>query len=729
MPSSAPPTCAPDLCCPTCREALCAQQEALHCEVCHTSWPLREGIASFARGAEQCRDDPRARLATILPRAGDDDWEEVLHRRFAREDPAGYWHLYDPPCADWFHLGQVEARRLAIVLGPGLGPGAVPMRLARLFAHVIAVDWVWERVEFAQRLLAHEGLDNVTVVHGELGALPLPPAEADLVVLIGELERAAYHGEKGDAEAAQRALLARIFGLLRPGGALCLGTSNRFAVAHLLGRPDHGRPPWAGALPRPLGRLYGALRGEKARHALSHSSAGYRRLLDSVGFTDVSSYAAFPSHHHPRMLVPWADPARLTWAARLSLARRGRRLGFGAKLLHRMASSRAAAEAGCRLCGSLVTWARRPASPEPAAARRATLSGALQQRLLAEWPSLGLNGPRPDSLSIVQLSGNWDRGGKVNWFVFPGAAPQPAVVAKVARTPADAERMDHEYRMLCWLRSQPPMVGAHVPRPLARWEINGHLVALQQYAPWPPLTKQVVSKAPEAAASHALRAALPFLTGLALSEREECPPGAGNPYLANLIAEGRRAAAAGRYRAATRELFARLADLAAEAAGLSFTVPHQGDVSTADVLFAGPRDFHVLDWEWSTRRGLPLVDLVSLALSAASRHDATAVRRTIRTLAMLPVAPGEGSAQVEELVDGYCVALGLPRAWRRALVAAALLNAMLRTPECRISHLIISLPDEGDELIVAIRALLAGERTPEGPVELRPFVQMQRMER
>jgi hypothetical protein len=80
-------------------------------------------------------------------------------------------------------------------------------------------------------------------------------------------------------------------------------------------------------------------------------------------------------------------------------------------------------------------------------------------------------------------------------------------------------------------------------------------------------------------------------------------------------------------------------------------------------------------------------------------------------------------------VDGYCVALGLPRAWRRALVAAALLNAMLRTPECRISHLIISLPDEGDELIVAIRALLAGERTPEGPAELRPFVQMQRMER
>lgn len=729
MSSFAPPTLRPDLCCPTCRKALTVKENALHCEVCRSRWPYREGIPSFYNGRTRWDEQLGAHVEAVLGRAGQSDWDEVLHRQFPREDPAGYWDIYDPPCADWFHLGRVEARGLAIVLG--VGSGAVPMRLARLFGHVVAVDWVWERAEFAQRLLAHEGLRNVTVVHAGLEALPLPQAKADLVVLIGELERAVFHGEQADAEAAQRALLTEAFGLLRPGGSLCLGTANRFATRHLLGRSDHGRRPWAGVLPRPLSRAYGALLGETARHALSHSPAGYRRLLAGAGFTDISSYAAFPSYHHPRVLVPRSDPARLAWVARLSLARRGGHLGVGAKLLLHLASSCAAARGGCQVCGSLITWARRPpvtAPPaEAAPAHGGSLSEVLRERLSTEWQELGLSGRRPDSLSIVQLSGNWDRGGKVNWFVFPNGSREPALVAKVARTPADAGRMDHEHQMLLWLRSQRPAVGDHVPRPLARWEISGHLVTLQEYLSWPPLTKQVVGRPPEEAVPHALRVALPFLTELALAGREECPPGAGNPYLTSLIAKSRRVAAGRDYNAATRELFRGLADLAEEAAGLCFTVPHQGDISAADILSLGPRGFHVIDWEWSARQGVPLIDVASLVLSTASRHNAAAVRRTTRALALLPVASGEASPQLDALVDDYCQAVGVPQAWRRALVAAALLNAMLRTPDCRMSHLIISLPDESDELVVAARALLAGERAPDETSELHPFVMMQRM--
>lgn len=718
MSSSASPVSRPALCCPTCRGTLSAQQRALHCAACGGAWPLRDGTASFANGARPCREEHGAQRVTIPRDAGESDWEEVVHRQFPREDPIGYWHVYDPSCADWFHLGGVHRRRLAIILG--VGAGALPMRLARLFDQVVAVDWAWERVEFAQRVLAHEGLSNVTVVHADLHALPLPPVQADLVVLFGEFERAARHGQQRDPEAAQRALLAVIFALLRPGGNLCLGASNRFAVGHLLGKRDQGRPPWAGVLPRPLGRLYRAARGEPAQHPLSHSPAGYRRLLANTGFSDIRSYAAFPSHHHPRVLVPQSDPARLVWVAKLSLARRARHLGLGGRLLHYLASSRPAATAGCVLCSSLVIWARRP--PAPAATRDSSLARVLREQLLAEWPHLGLRDQRPRSLSIVQLSGNWDRGGKVNWFVFPGGAREPALVAKVARTPADAERMDHEYHMLRWLGSQCAAVSDHVPRVLARWEIDGHLVTVQQYVPRPSLTKQVVGRKPEVAVAQALRTALPFLTALALVDRQQCPPGECNGYLAALLRDAWQAAADPGYGVATRELFEGLADLAEEAAGLSFTVPHHGDISAADILSTGARDLHVLDWEWSARAGVPLIDVVSLALSAASRHDAGTVRRTIRALAMLPVTPGEAPAELDQLVDGYCAALGLPRAWRRALVAAALLNAMLRTPDCRISHLIISLPDECDELIVAVRALLAGEQAPDETSELQPFV-------
>ena len=67
-------------------------------------------------------------------------------------------------------------------------------------------------------------------------------------------------------------------------------------------------------------------------------------------------------------------------------------------------------------------------------------------------------------------------------------------------------------------------------------------------------------------------------TALALAAREQCPPGDRNGYLTALLRDARQAAADPGYGVATRELFEGLADLAEEAAGLSFTVPRNNFV-------------------------------------------------------------------------------------------------------------------------------------------------------
>jgi len=678
------------LVCPDCGTELLQRPEGFSCPACGRAWPTREGVAGFADGDRYWGEDPRPELRGMLEDIGRKGWDEAVHRELAGRDRDAYRRIFDPRRADWFYLCDVARRRVALDLGAGWG--GVSLRLAKLFDHVIAVEPVWERARFAAALFREEALSNVTTVHAHLGSLPFGPETFDLVVVNDGFERAAAWGNEPDSDAAQRELLATAARLLRPGGVICLGARNNCAPGQVLGR----------------------LRGRRSPTGLTRSAAGYRRLLEGAGFADVESYAAFPSHHHPRMLVPLADGSKLAWATELSLARRAGRLSRPEQLAHRLSSLPSFARLACYLSDSLVTFARRPAATPDAATEPATppreqsLPRQLESRIIAEWNGIGLTGPSPSAISVVQLSGNWERGGKVNWFVFPSQGRQPVLVAKIARTTPDAERLRHEHDTMLWLRSLNRELSGHIPEALALWEINGHLVSLQQAGGYPPLSGALPGGRAGVAVVGALELCCPFLAEIGLATRADLPDGAVHPWLEHLIGEARLAAESPRYPPLTQRLFSGLARLAEEGQQqrcAPFAVVHHGDMSAGDFLTRG-HDFRVIDWEWAVREGLPFIDLVHMAVSAASASGPAAIAATMQALIGPPGAPSEPLRKVGELARAYCASLGLSEQARRPLAAAALLNLMVRMPDSRLSLLQLTLPSEQVPVIAAAKALV-----------------------
>jgi len=675
--------------CPVCGVELQRQQDAFLCRACARAWPTRDGIASFRETDVYGGDDPRPEFRALLEDIRQRGWDEAVHHRLPRANRERYRDIFDPRLADWFYVIDIGARGRALDLGSEWG--GLSMRLAKLFDDVVAVDSVWERIEFARMLFEHEGLGNVTQVHAGIGELPLARESFDLIVIGDWFEWAALWGDERDPAVAQRSVLTKLHSLLRAGGTLCLTVRNRCALSAMLGR----------------------IRRRTGQGGLRHSAAGYRRLLTAAGFAEVEGLAAFPSHSHPRMLVPLADPSRLAWATELSLARRARKLSGPARLAHLVSRRRAVARLACSLSESFVFAARRPgwegarACPAAPAPGATSLPRQLRERITDEWADLGLGGPRPSSISVVQFSGNWERGGKVNWFAFIERAESPALVAKIARAPAEAERVSNEHEALAWLCSLDASVGRHVPRPLARWDIDGHLVSLQQSVPGRPLTGQLGRESADAAVVRALRMCLPFLTDLALQTRRDLPRGAGHPCLSALIDRALSEATSPRYPERTRELLRGLAGLAQEGQETRcapFTVTHHGDMSAGDLLADG-NGFRVIDWEWSVREGLPFADLVCVGISVASMSGSHTIAATMQALTA-DDAQGAPFETVSELGRAYCASLGLSEGARRPLAAAALLNLMLRMPNSRLSVLQLTLPSDDVPPIAAAGALL-----------------------
>ena len=368
------------LCCPHCRTPLLRRcsaaaaglepiTAAFHCPACQLTWPQREGIPSFLSTDFYWGEIPRPEMQAILHDIATKGWHQVVYRDLPRRYPDRYRYIFHPIRADWLYLGKGQERGAALDLGAGWG--GLSLRLSRLFERVVAVEGVWERIKFASLLFRQEDASNVIPLHADIHSLPLAEESFDLVVMNGVLEWAALGGEESDPERAQLNLLAKARRMLRPGGTLYIGIENRFALIFLIGGRDHGQPRGMGVLPRPLAKWYGRLRRLSQRHPLTHSPAGYRRLLQQAGFDDIGFYCAFPSYSYPRVLIPLshsgprgttaaAADVMLAWAAKRSSDWRADSMSLPARLAHRLAAHPKVARLACPRTESLAIWARRP---------------------------------------------------------------------------------------------------------------------------------------------------------------------------------------------------------------------------------------------------------------------------------------------------------------------------------------------------------------------------------
>ncbi len=141
---------------------------------------------------------------------------------------------------------------------------------------VVGIDFLPEMVRRATRAASHAGLENVRFVVGEIEALPLPDASADVVISNGVV----------NLSPRKVRVLAEAFRVLRPGG--------RLAIVDLI--LEHDLPPeiqthpaaWAGCLSGALSEmaLYKGLRRAGFRHVAIQP-------IDRFGIAECALYPLF----------------------------------------------------------------------------------------------------------------------------------------------------------------------------------------------------------------------------------------------------------------------------------------------------------------------------------------------------------------------------------------------------------------------------------------------------
>ncbi|HZL06038.1 MAG TPA: methyltransferase, partial [Coriobacteriia bacterium] len=139
-----------------------------------------------------------------------------------------------------YHLSQARANvvraldldRGAVVLEVGAGCGAITRYLGETCDVVDALEPSLPRARVAAARTAE--LPGVRVFSGELVDVPAEQAY-DVVVVVGVLE---YVGGGGPQREPYVEFLARLRGLLRPGGHLVLAIENPLGVKYLAGAPE-----------------------------------------------------------------------------------------------------------------------------------------------------------------------------------------------------------------------------------------------------------------------------------------------------------------------------------------------------------------------------------------------------------------------------------------------------------------------------------------------------------
>jgi SAM-dependent methyltransferase len=207
--------------------------------------------------------------------------------------------------------GRADLARLllggegTVALDIGCGFGTFATATARSAGHLFATDRSPVRVALTAARARAEGLDNLTAFETNGVGLPIGDGICDLVTIVGVLEWAGVGS--GDADAAQRRMLAEVRRVLKPGGTLLLGIENRYAAHYFAGaREDHTDLRFSSLLPRPLADLYNRRAKGEPFETPTHSREALRELLRDAGL-QARIAAVLPSYQQPRFAFDEAD--------------------------------------------------------------------------------------------------------------------------------------------------------------------------------------------------------------------------------------------------------------------------------------------------------------------------------------------------------------------------------------------------------------------------------------
>jgi len=296
--------------CPTCKSALSPVEGAHVCAGCRASWPVREGVPSFAADEYAHDDALRQQLRLSLATIRDQGWE-AFQRAAAASRPARKLlrYAFDAAKADGRLLVELDGQD--VVLDVGCGVGTLTYPFARKVGAVYAVDPTLEYAQFVRARREAEGVSNVFPVHASALALPFDGPCFDLVVLNGVLEWVPASGPSGRPREVQRRVLAALAGLLRPGGMVYVAIENRLGCQFLTGAKDHGGCRFTSLLPRWLASALSLIQKGHRYRAYTYTWPGYQRLFRDAGLAVERVYAAFPDYRRMHCVCELRDVARV----------------------------------------------------------------------------------------------------------------------------------------------------------------------------------------------------------------------------------------------------------------------------------------------------------------------------------------------------------------------------------------------------------------------------------
>ena len=200
--------------------------------------------------------------------------------------------------------GRADVARLidgaaGVAVDIGTGFGTIAVALARSAAHVYALDKSPGRARSTAARARAEGLTNITAVHADGTTLPLGSCTCDLALLVGVLEWTGLGQD--DPIASQKAVLAEVSRVLKPGGTLLIGIENRFGAHYFLGSPEeHTRLRFSSLLPRPVADAYCRLAQGRRLTTYTHSRRALVQLVRSAGL-EPRIGVALPSYSEPQL--------------------------------------------------------------------------------------------------------------------------------------------------------------------------------------------------------------------------------------------------------------------------------------------------------------------------------------------------------------------------------------------------------------------------------------------
>ena len=271
---------------------------------------LGPGETFRAEPRETYRDaDPDALRSLVSEIESGAPWREAVQRRFRETNPWLARVVTDPSRDLFFRLHPPPAGAKVLDVGAGWGQHALP--LARTHA-TAALEPAPERIDFIRAAAVQEGVaGRLCFLQADLFDIEFS-TRFDLVACIGVLEWVPRF-RPGDPRELQLRFLARLRGLLAPGGRLVVGIENRLGLKYLLGaNDDHIVHPGIAVFDQALAqRKHRKATAGAPLRVFTYTRAEYRDLLSEAGFGDLSFFAALPDYKVPREIVPLAVPGAL----------------------------------------------------------------------------------------------------------------------------------------------------------------------------------------------------------------------------------------------------------------------------------------------------------------------------------------------------------------------------------------------------------------------------------